>query len=57
MKKWYMSKTIWMGALAIGEATYHAIESGLDIKSILLAGFGAAFIYLRFITDSKITKL
>lgn len=56
MKPWYQSKTIWLGGLAVATSVVSALQAGLDWKGAALAGFGAASIFLRTLTDSPLGK-
>jgi uncharacterized membrane protein len=56
MKKWYTSKTVWLGALAVAMSIVTIIDQGGSWTAAILAGFGAASIVLRSITDKKIIK-
>ncbi len=55
-KKWYLSKTIWLGVLAIITAIVETIQGGGDLTAALLAGFGAVSVAIRGVTSKKLTK-
>jgi hypothetical protein len=54
-KKWFQSKSIWLGVCAVGVAVLQAYQSGLEWEACVLAGFGAAAVVLRSLTEKKIT--
>jgi len=55
MKKWYNSKTIQAGVIAILIAAGTAITSGLSPRDVVLAVVGALVIYLRTITTGPVS--
>ena len=56
MKKWYKSKLIQTGAIAVMAAVVASLQQGLDWRTTVLAGFGALVIVLRTITNEEVTK-
>ena len=57
MKKWYLSRTIWLGFLTVAAAGVAALAEGLRWEQALLAVIGAANVVLRTQTDTPIGKL
>ena len=55
-KKWYMSKSVWLGFLAIAGAIVQSIASGASWEAITLAAFGAAAVVLRSVTELPLGK-
>lgn len=55
-KKWYLSKTVWLGILAIATAGVKTAQLGGDWMAVALACFGVATIVIRSITDAKLIK-
>ena len=49
-KKWYLSKSVWLGVLAIAGAVVQSIASGASWESVTLAAFGSATVVLRSVT-------
>lgn len=56
MKKWYMSKTIWLGVVTVLVAAGDAFLAGGDTQTIITAVIGAAIVILRPISTSRLTK-
>ncbi len=56
MKKWYLSKTVWMGAIAVTIAVLTIVDNGGSLVSAALAGFGALSVILRPMSTKKLTK-
>lgn len=56
MKKWYLSKGIWLGVLGIATSVVIAIDQGLGLTQVLLAGLGAATILIRGVTKLPLGK-
>lgn len=56
MKKWYESKSIWLGVLTIVVAGLSAAEQGASAVQIAMAIAGAAMIAVRAVTSQKIGK-
>ena len=56
MKKWYLSKTVWLGVLGIATSVVIAIDQGLSLTQVLLAGLGAATILIRGVTKLPLGK-
>lgn len=54
MKKWYRSKSVFLGISSIITAVVGLLQSGADWKTACLGGFGALSIVLRTITWEKI---
>lgn len=55
-KKWYLSKTIWLGVIACAVAGLKAYQLGADPITIALAVFGALSVVIRTQTSKKLTK-
>ncbi len=55
-KKWYTSKTIWLGVIAVIIAGLEMADKGGDYVAILLAVFGCASVVLRGFTNAGLTK-
>lgn len=56
MKRWYESKTIWLGLATIATAVLSAVAGGAGWQEAVIAAIGAANIYVRTQTDKPITK-
>ncbi len=56
VKKWYQSRTIWLGVSAVGSAVCAAVAGGAGWQTILLAGIGALGIFLRTKTSEAVEK-
>ena len=52
VKSFLQSKMFWVGVSMIGTAVFEAIQSGGDLRTVALAGFGAIVIYVRKMTAS-----
>ena len=55
-KPWYTSRTVLAGVSAVAFALYAYLESGLDLRSAALGAFGVLVVYLRAVTDKRLTK-
>ena len=57
MKKWYQSKIVWAGAIAILSAVADVVMSNgsASWRQLAVAAFGALVIYLRTVTSTKIS--
>lgn len=55
-KKWYLSRTLWLGAIAVIVAAVKAVDSGANWESIVLAIFGALAVFLRTQTNLPLGK-
>jgi len=56
VKKWYTSKTLWLGVLMIATAVVEYI-AGLPVGTTFLQGLsGVMTIVLRLVTNQGITK-
>jgi len=55
-KKWWLSRSIWLGFLAIAGAIVQSIASGASWEAITLAAFGAAAVVLRSVTELPLGK-
>jgi len=56
VKKWYQSKTIWLGVSAVVSAACAAVAGGAGWQAVILAAVGAAGVYLRTVTDKAVEK-
>ncbi len=56
MKRWYESKTIWLGLGSIATAVISAVASGAGWQEAAIAAIGAANIFIRTQTDKPIAK-
>ena len=56
MKKWYQSKTVITGVIAVGIAVLEALESGGDYKTAAFAGLGVIMVILRAVTTEGLEK-
>lgn len=56
MKKWYLSKTIWLGVAAVAVAGLQAYQTSGDWITAVIAGFGVASIALRAVTKDPVKK-
>lgn len=56
MKRWYESKTIWLGLGTIATAVISAVAGGGGWQEAVLAAIGAANIFIRTQTDKPIAK-
>ena len=56
MKKWYQSKTIWLGIGAVVTAVVSSLQASPDWKTAVIAGLGAGGILLRALTTEGIIK-
>lgn len=54
--KWYLSKGVWLGVIAIAISGITAIDQGLSWTQALLAAFGTAAIVVRGITKLPLGK-
>jgi hypothetical protein len=55
-KKWYQSKTVWLGIIAVAVAALEVIDSGGTYLAAVLAAFGVASVVLRGYTDRPLIK-
>ena len=55
-KKWYLSKTMWVGVLTVGLAVFEAIDKGGNWVAAVIGGIGAAILILRPMSTKKLTK-
>ena len=55
-KKFYQSKTLWASAatIVVGIGAYFTGEQ--ELQEVLIVVLGAAFAYLRTISNSQVTK-
>lgn len=56
MKRWYESKTIWLGLATIATAALSALAGGAGWQEAVIAAIGAANIFIRTQTDKPIAK-
>lgn len=56
MKRWYESKTIWLGLATITTAVISAVAGGAGWQEAVIAAIGAANIFVRTQTDKPIGK-
>jgi hypothetical protein len=54
MKKWYQSKTVWLGIATSAMAGLSMLDQGASWPQVSMAVIGAAIIALRSITDKPI---
>ncbi len=54
MKRWYESKTIWLGLGTIATAVISAVAGG-GWQEAVLAAIGAANIFIRILAPQKTT--
>jgi hypothetical protein len=57
MKKWYQSKLIWTGVIAVLTAVLAALSTVWDLKLAAIAGLGALVVVLRKYSDTGIIAL
>jgi len=55
-KKWYLSKTVWLGAIACIVAGLEAYQNDPNWIVAALAAFGALSVVIRTQTSKKLTK-
>jgi len=55
-KKWYQSKTILLGLVAIFLAIQQSLSDNFDYKTAAIAAIGALSVYIRTLTDKGVTK-
>ena len=55
-KKWYCSRSVWLGLIAIATAVVTSVEAGASWEKIVLATFGALAVFLRTQTDLPLGK-
>ena len=55
-KKWYLSRSLWLGVIAIATAIITSIEAGASWEKITLAAFGALAVLLRTQTELPLEK-
>lgn len=56
MKKWYLSRTVWLGIIVVagGIAEYIAgLPPGVAISTVIAGALG---VIVRFLTNTKVTK-
>ena len=56
MKRWYESKTIWLGLATIATAVVSAVAGGAGWQEAVIAAIGAANIFVRTQTGKPIGK-
>lgn len=56
MKKWYKSKTIWLGVAAVLASVCGTVASGADWRTVALAAVGAIGVWLRTQTGEPVGK-
>jgi len=56
MKRWYESKTIWLGVSTIVIAVVSAVAGGAGWEEAVLAAIGAVNVFLRTQTGKAIGK-
>jgi hypothetical protein len=54
MKKWYQSKTVWLGALTTIMAGLAMLDKGAEWPQVAMAMVGAGIVALRAVTDKPI---
>jgi hypothetical protein len=56
VKSIFLSKTFWIvGVAPVMMAVCDAISNGLDWRQVVMAGFGAAAVVLRSVTNSTVS--
>ena len=55
-KKWYLSRSLWLGVIAIATAIITSVEAGASWEKIALAAFGASAVLLRTQTELPLGK-
>ena len=56
MKRWYESKTIWLGLTTIATAVMSAVAGGAGWQEAVIAAIGAVNIFIRTQTEKPIAK-
>jgi hypothetical protein len=55
-KRWYLSKTVWVGVLSVAMSGLEAYQNGASIPAIAMAVIGAAILIIRPLTTKTLTK-
>lgn len=56
MKRWYTSKTVWIGIIEFGMGVSHALANGADAWTAILTGLGVVTVVARAVTTEPLKR-